>query len=379
MATEVLRVMHLTSGSHAGGVSRYLLDLNRELAERGIAVTVAGERGSWHGRFEGEPVTWIDAPLKGGPIALRSAAGELARQTAHAPPHLIHVHYRKAALVGRMLQHRLASAGVRPPILFTLHLTGVPMGFPWRLLSDFGDHAHAPSAQAHDWLTTVAHLPQDRVTLIPHGVQTARFPAGTVESRRSARQSLGLGPEDLVAAYVGRLESPKNEDWILDLAQQAPADDARPTVFLLAGDGPDRPALEQRIAQLGLSNRVRLLGECDPHRVYYAADALLLPSAREGFSYVCAEAMSCGTPVLRTRTAGTQEMIIEGVTGRSCPIEHDAFIQAATAFLSNRTELRTMGRNAAEHVRQHLRFDQQVQKTIELYHRLASSGTAPRQ
>jgi glycosyltransferase involved in cell wall biosynthesis len=377
MATELLRVMHLTSGSDAGGVSHYLLDLNRELAARGVAVTVAGQRGSWHARFGGEPVTWIDAPLKGGPLALRSAAGALARQIAHAPPHLIHVHYRKAALVGRMLQRRLASIGSRPPILFTLHLTGVPMSFPWRLLSDFGDHAHAPSVQAQDWLTTVAHVPQDRVTLIPHGVQTARFPARTAQDHRLAREHLGLDPQGLVAAYVGRLEAPKNEDWIVDLAQQVPASGGRPVVFLFAGDGPNRPVLQRRIAQLGLLDRVRLLGECNPLQVYYAADALLLPSAREGFSYVCAEAMSCGTPVLRTRTAGTQEMIIEGVTGRSCLIKRDAFIQAAIAFLSDRAELRAMGSNAAEHVRQHLRFDQQVQRTIELYQQLVAGAASP--
>ena len=58
-------------------------------------------------------------------------------------------------------------------------------------------------------------------------------------------------------------------------------------------------------------------------------DALLLPSLREGFSLSCAEAMSVGIPVLRTRTAGTGEMVIENTrqlrhdADDSCPVGPD--------------------------------------------------------
>src|SRR5690606_22400024 len=99
--------------------------------------------------------------------------------------------------------------------------------------------------------------------------------------------------------------------------------------------------------------------------------ALLLPSAREGFSYVCAEAMAVGTPVLRTRTSGTRGLILEGETGRSCPIDHESFVRAAADFLADRAALARMGIAAAEHVRAHFSFDRQLEQTLALYRRLA--------
>jgi glycosyltransferase involved in cell wall biosynthesis len=82
--------------------------------------------------------------------------------------------------------------------------------------------------------------------------------------------------------------------------------------------------------------------------------------------------MAVGLPVLRTRTAGTAEFIIENVTGRSVAIDHDAFLDAAVEFLSLPTsELRRMGAAASEHVRARYSFDRQLEQTLALYRRLA--------
>jgi glycosyltransferase involved in cell wall biosynthesis len=186
----------------------------------------------------------------------------------------------------------------------------------------------------------------------------------------AARRSLELPSGDLVALYVGRLDYPKNAAWLLDLAAAA-----LPRIpdlhVLLVGDGPDEPCLRAQAASRGLADRVRILGHLDnPLAAYQAADALLLPSLREGFSLVCAEAMSVGTPVLRTNTSGAEELIIDGVTGRCVPIDHDAFINAAIDFLSDRAKLAAMGRAAAQHVRENYTFERQMAQTLELYRRL---------
>jgi glycosyltransferase involved in cell wall biosynthesis len=142
---------------------------------------------------------------------------------------------------------------------------------------------------------------------------------------------------------------------------------------LLVGEGPHESQLRQRIEREGLQDRVRMLPSCDPLQIYQAIDALLLPSGREGFSLVCAEAMSVGVPVLRTRTSGTSELIVEGVTGRSTPIDHDAFIAAAKDFLADGEALGRMGQAAAEHIRRSFTFDEQVERTIELYRHLIAA------
>jgi glycosyltransferase involved in cell wall biosynthesis len=141
----------------------------------------------------------------------------------------------------------------------------------------------------------------------------------------------------------------------------------------MKGEGPREAELRYCIAREGVLDRVHVLGPRDPLTVYQAADALLLPSYREGFSLVCAEAMSVGTPILRTRTAGTAELVIENITGRSTPIDHDAFIAAAIEFLSLPTDkLREMGAAGAEHVRKHYTFDRQLEQTLALYRRLVT-------
>lgn len=361
-----MRVMHLTAGSDAGGVSRYIRDLGVAMRDMGHTVAVAGQRGAWHEVFERSGLEWVDARLKAGPLGLWAESGRLTEYARSSGVDLLHVHYRKAAMAARMVQWRLLGRAPGIPVLYTLHLTDMPMGFPWRMLSVFGDCVHVASADAREWMIQTARYPADQIALIPHGIQAERFPLGDEAACVLARRELKLPENSAVAAYVGRLDYPKNVDWLLELAQRMPE-----LHVLLAGAGPDEPSLRAMIGQLGLGSRVKLLGERDPLPVYAAADVLLLPSLREGFSYVCGEAMSCGRPVLRTRTAGTTELIIENVTGRSCAIDHGAFIAAAMDMLSlPRPRLHEMGQAAAEHIRQNLRFDQQVARTVELYRRL---------
>lgn len=360
-----LRILHLTAGSDAGGLSRYLLDLCNALRQRGHEVTIAGEQGAWHDLFEQSDLPWLDLPMKGGPVAMWRARSALRDwMTAH-PVDLIHTHYRRPTLVARRLQRRGA-----PPVLYTVHLSDLSLVGPRRWLTDFGDHTHVASNEARDWVTCAGRVPAHRVTLIPHGIDPQRFPLADDATKASAKAALGFATHEHIASFIGRFDMPKNEQWILDLAEASrePAPDVR---FVLLGEGPHEPALRRRIETMRLGGRVRLLPRQDPLPLYQASDALLLPSAREGFSLVCAEAMSVGVPVLRTRTAGTSQLTREGITGRSVAIDREAFIAGAIDFLGDCAALRRMGHAAAEHVRAHYRFDQQVDRTLELYRRLA--------
>src|SRR2546430_923275 len=102
--TDRLRILHLTAGSDAGGVSRYIYDLCSAMHAAGHDVSVAGERGAWHRMFETAPWPWIDVPLKGGPLALRCAADVLRKFVAEKSIDVLHTHYRRATLVARRLQ-----------------------------------------------------------------------------------------------------------------------------------------------------------------------------------------------------------------------------------------------------------------------------------
>ena len=286
-----MRILHLTAGSDAGGVSRYIFDLCTAMQAAGHEVVVAGARGLWHERFAAAPWPWIEVPLKGGPLGLLPPVRILRKYLAEHPVDILHAHFRKAAIVGRKLQKQ-----GRPPLLYTLHGSHIPLNGVWGWLSDFGDHVHVPSVEARQWLIDEAGVAADRITLIPHGIHLERFPVPDEATWRNARAALELGEDDLASLYPGRLEYQKNEDWMIDLAEASK--NKLPNLrVLLAGEGPNESEVERQIKQRGLGNRIRMLGHREPLPVIQAADALLLPSVREGFSYAsprqCAQACRC--------------------------------------------------------------------------------------
>jgi len=253
-----LRILHLTAGSDAGGLSQYLLQLCRAMHSAGHKIAIAGERGAWHDRFAAEPWPWIDVPLKGGVFALSNAAKTLQKYLAAHPVDLLHTHYRKATLVARKLQRTNVA-----PILYTLHLSHISLGGPRRWLSDFGDHTHVAASEAREWLLSERAVPEQKISLIPHGIEIDRFPVPEEKTKLIARAALGLEESYRVALYVGRLDDPKNEGWLLDLA-----DRTRSTLpnlrVLLAGEGPHEAALQRRLQKEKLEDRVKLLGHRDP-------------------------------------------------------------------------------------------------------------------
>jgi len=366
MSEQALRILHLTLASDAGGLSRYITNLSLAMHKMGHQISVAGDLGAWQWLFDSMPFPYVHIPLKGGPLAFRKSVRIMREHVREHPPDLIHAHYRRGTLLARRLQKT-----VNAPLLYTVHLSHISLRFPHNLFSDFGDHIHVASPEARDWVINDARVPAERVSLIPHGVDVERFAIPDEAARRAARESLGLSDKDRVALYVGRLDQfhPKHVEWLVEMAHLAR--DRIPNLkLLLVGEGPHEPELRAQIAQLSLADRVFLTGHREPLSAYQAANALLLPSAREGFSLVCAEAMSCGVPCLRTRTSGTRDLIVEDVTGRSTPIDHDVFVAAAIDFLADPDKLREMGLAGAKLVREKFRFDQQIHRTVELYRRL---------
>jgi glycosyltransferase involved in cell wall biosynthesis len=115
----------------------------------------------------------------------------------------------------------------------------------------------------------------------------------------------GNGNEPLSLLFVGRLIREKGIFEALDaFAAISESHDCR---MVLVGDGPEAPAIAQRVAELGLQDRVGLAGFFEGrslHDVYSAADIFVFPSYREGFPTAVTEAMAAGLPVITTRTRG---------------------------------------------------------------------------
>lgn len=128
----------------------------------------------------------------------------------------------------------------------------------------------------------------------------------------------GRGPDlDLGAlarptlGVVGRMSPEKGVDVFIEAAARLRS---RGVTFgaALAGDGPEREALEARVRSAGLQDRIRFLGPVSRMREFYEAiDLLVIPSRSEGLPNVLLEALDAGLPVISTRVGSVPE-VLEG-------------------------------------------------------------------
>ncbi|MHB8571672.1 MAG: glycosyltransferase family 4 protein [Candidatus Dormibacteria bacterium] len=147
----------------------------------------------------------------------------------------------------------------------------------------------------------------DTVRVVPPSVDLTRFSPG---SAKVARDRLGLEPDRFTIVTVRRLVPRMGVATLVEALAAAPTGDSR---LCIAGDGPERDALEALATRAGVGGRVRFLGrvsEADLPDCYRAADLSAVPSAAlEGYGLVVPESLACGTPALVTRVGGLPEAV----------------------------------------------------------------------
>ena len=159
--------------------------------------------------------------------------------------------------------------------------------------------------------------PPDKITVIPCGVDFARF---RPLDKQTAREQLGICSHEVILLYVGRLDPLKGVDRLITALKELQHN--QPLRLLIAGGDGNEAAefrsLQQLTRDLGLENSVTFLGRIDHHdlpRYYSAADIFVLPSHTESFGLVGLEALACGTPVVSTRVGAMDRIVRSGETG----------------------------------------------------------------
>lgn len=166
-----------------------------------------------------------------------------------------------------------------------------------------------------------AAVAPERVVVVSNTVS----PDFTPSSRAAARVKWGLG-DQRVLLTVGRLdkrEQYKGQDRVIAALPLLLKEDPN-LLYLVAGEGDDRPRLEALARQAGVSEQVRFLGAAayaDLPDLYRAADLFVLPSTGEGFGIVFLEAMACGLPALGLAAGGAVDALADGALGTAVKAE----------------------------------------------------------
>ncbi len=155
-------------------------------------------------------------------------------------------------------------------------------------------------------------VPRERAELLPNPI-AAPADLGSAEELR--RRHAIKGP---TLVYAGRLVPQKSVEVAIEAVQRNPG-----VTLLVAGDGPEREALQRYARGIGLDGRARFVGAQPRQTVFEllrAADAAVLSSNWENFPHVAVEALSVGTPVLATAAGGVSEIVRDGENGLLVPV-----------------------------------------------------------
>lgn len=163
-------------------------------------------------------------------------------------------------------------------------------------------------------LKHIFQLPEDKLRVIPNGVDPAGFKFDA--DIQIKRESYAL-PQEKVVYYVGRLVTEKGVQILLEAIPKILHYHPN-TKFIIAGRGPFEGELKYKATSMGIDRQVLFTGYVDDvtrNSLYHFADVAVIPSLYEPFGIVALEAMAAQTPVVVSDTGGLGEIIKHQVNG----------------------------------------------------------------
>jgi len=199
------------------------------------------------------------------------------------------------------------------------------------IVNRFSSHTIAVAPEVKNFLVNYEAFSPDDITVIPNGVNTTLFRPCAPLEKKEAREFFGLHETDYLIGTIGRLAAVKNQKLFLKAAQWALHHGLKAT-FVIAGSGPEEPMLRQLAAHLGITERVKFLGQVNERALFYQAlDRFALTSLHEGLPIVLLEAMASGIPVISTDLEVACHVLEEG--GHGILVPSDNVEAMAAAFL----------------------------------------------
>ncbi len=381
-------------GAETGGLNVYVLELASELAERGHTVDVftrrtdpaqaeivhigEGAPGTRIIHIDAGPARYLEKRALDAHLDAFEAgvAGFAERESLSYD--VVHSHYWLSGVAGAKLKVRW---GV--PHVAMFHTLGEvkararvserepePRLAAERMIAQDADKIVVASRDEQQLLVRHYDADPDRIAVVPCGVNLGMFQP---VDKDEARQQLGLGDDDQILLFVGRIEPLKGVDILLGAAAQMEGQ-SDCFVLVIGGDSDARTGemahLRDLAEELGIAERVSFLGAVDHERLplfYSAADVCVVPSFYESFGLVALEAMACGTPVVASRVGGLTVAVRDGETGYLIPWRcPEPFAERLELLLGNDELRRAFGQAAREEV-ERFRWSNVAEAVLGIY------------
>ncbi|MDH4186050.1 MAG: glycosyltransferase family 4 protein [Nitrospira sp.] len=385
-----IRVLHvctifLTARTFIAPVLRYLRAHKYEVA-------VACSRGKAEDGPEDREKLWdLDCPIY--PVSIVRtirpvqdvlAVWRLFQWIRQFKPDIIHTQTSKAGIVGR-LAARLAGV---PIVIHTAHAfpfhayLSAPVRAAYimieRMAARWADCVFVDTESVRqDGLRAGVVEDPSKLVVVPMGINVEQFSPAFVRPA-DLRESLGLPSESLVVGTVARLVPDKGLECFLRMAALIVVS-RQDTRFLIVGEGPLREELARQARELRIDAHVVFAGHrTDIPDLMALMDVFVLPTRREGFGVVFAEAMAMERPTVGSRIGPVAEVVEEGVTGYLAPPDMpEEFAARVLALLADPAKRRMFGQAGRRRV-ERLFSEEVMCWTIEGHYRrlLATKGLA---
>jgi len=306
-----------------GGAERGCVDVAAALVRAGATALVASRGGPLVAELEAAGARHLTLPAASkNPLVMARNIGRLRAIIRRQGVGLIHARSRAPAWSAWR-----AARLERVPFLTTFHAAYHYSSRPKRLYNSVmakGDHIIAISQYLEAHVRNTYGVPAERITVVPRGIDLARFDPAQIDPDRVAklRHQLALPAEKRLIVMPGRFSRLKGQMEVVQALAQLGRTNVH--VLLMGPDGRDgrfREAVRQSAQSLGVAAQLTLApASADMPTIYALADLVLVASNEpEGFGRVAAEAQAMGKPVVVTDIGALPEVIEEGETGFIVP------------------------------------------------------------
>lgn len=337
---RILQVMR----APVGGLFRHVADLTRGLAAKGHEVglvvdTLASDgqteaRLAELGQYAKLGIHRLAMPRLFGVADLTTTLA-VRRLVGNFGADIIHGHGAKGGFYARLARF----GGARGRVFYTPH--GGVLHFSAQSRS--GRLFHALERQLMRQTSAILFESSFAETTYARLIGTPRCATRVIHNglRPDEFELVSPAPDAADFVFVGELRLLKGILPLVEALATVRRPDGSPATLVMAGDGPDRGALEQKIAELGIGDRVVLAGAQPARQMFACGRIVIAPSLAESLPYVVLEAAASGLPVIATDVGGVPEIFGPDSPRLVAPGEAAALALAMQAPLDDPTEAAT--------------------------------------